>query len=300
MIKCEKCGAEVMDGALFCTECGAPLTQPFETDVKPVGNPFAEFEANVPKPELASADTSSLIFDEPDWRKAEKIEAQAEAAQELADETAAEIKAQAAASAATSVDVAENISAEEEINQAYSVSYEDVKAQAEEQTANGQKGFFDSFKEGMAGEEEKQQGAWGAANQNHQNHQNYQNHQQGFDPNPNNQQASWSPNIYNQDYMDMPQGRDKMWAILSYFWLILWIIAFFAGAVNGRRSNFLNHHLNQSLILSIVSTIAGWIGGTIGWAVGVIVFVFGIMGIVYAAQGSTKPLPIIGNLKIFR
>ena len=29
-MRCTNCGTEVMDGARFCTECGAPLGQPFE------------------------------------------------------------------------------------------------------------------------------------------------------------------------------------------------------------------------------------------------------------------------------
>ncbi len=84
MAKCKNCGAEVLDGALFCTECGEALENPFESDVKPSTNPFAEFENNVPKPESAS----TLVFDDPDWKKAEKIDAQAEAAQAVADEAA--------------------------------------------------------------------------------------------------------------------------------------------------------------------------------------------------------------------
>lgn len=31
MARCKKCGAEVLEGALFCTECGEALTQPFES-----------------------------------------------------------------------------------------------------------------------------------------------------------------------------------------------------------------------------------------------------------------------------
>ena len=32
MARCKKCGAEVLEGALFCTECGEALTQPFESE----------------------------------------------------------------------------------------------------------------------------------------------------------------------------------------------------------------------------------------------------------------------------
>ncbi len=296
MAKCNKCGAEVLEGALFCTECGAALTEtfsetaekmenPFENmgNNKPSSNPFADFEANVPKPELASAQTSSLIFDDPDWKKAEKIEAQAAAAQEMAAEAAA---AQEMA--------------------------EEAAAQAQAQTEKEQKGFFDSFKEGMAGEQPKPnweakeepnynyngyngQGAWSAADQ--QNQFNQQNQHNQYNPAGQN----WTPEpIYNQDYLDMPQGHDKLWAIMSYFWVVLWLVAFFAGASGGRRSNFLNHHLNQSLLLNLISIPIGWIGGSIGMILGLALFVFGVVGIVSAAQGNTRPLPIVGNIKIFK
>ena len=337
MAKCYKCGAEVLEGALFCTECGAALTEevkdavsdamdqannPFEmTGPSKPSNPFAEMEANVPKPELASMDTSSLIFDEPDWRKAEKIEAQADAAQEIAAEAAAQAEAVAETVAAEATAAAE-AAPEAATQTAYNMA-DDVKAQAEAQTANGQKGIFDAFKEGMAGDKPQNNQASFNASDNAQANASFESaaytaagagagahagwqasepkqDYQSFNNQPQYTQPNWNQNVYNQDYMDMPQGNDKLWAILSYFWLILWVVAFFVGGANGRRSNFLNHHLNQSLILSIISTIGGWIGGAIGWGLGVIALVFGIMGIVYAAQGSTKPLPLIGNFKIFR
>ena len=32
MANCYKCGAEILQGAKFCSECGAPVEQPFEAN----------------------------------------------------------------------------------------------------------------------------------------------------------------------------------------------------------------------------------------------------------------------------
>lgn len=54
---CERCGAETIEGALFCTECGAPLTQPFDQNKKYNNNPFEEMDKVRPT-------MSPLVFDD--------------------------------------------------------------------------------------------------------------------------------------------------------------------------------------------------------------------------------------------
>lgn len=66
-------------------------------------------------------------------------------------------------------------------------------------------------------------------------------------------------------------------------------------------------HANQSLILLIISVAASLlsglipvVGALIGTVVSIGVFVLWIMGIINAANGEMKPLPLIGEYKILK
>lgn len=96
--------------------------------------------------------------------------------------------------------------------------------------------------------------------------------------------------------------------IVSYITLIGWLIAFLAG--DKENSKF---HLNQSLVIMIINlviSVADWILGKIiiigtifgivAAIAGIVMFVFWIMGIVSAAQGTEKPLPIIGGITLLK
>ncbi len=93
----------------------------------------------------------------------------------------------------------------------------------------------------------------------------------------------------------------KVTAIISYFGLILWLVAFLAGDKEGAK-----FWLNQSLVLTIASVavsvvaiipILGWIVSAVG---GIAIFVFWIMGLVSAIQGEEKPLPLIGGIELLK
>ena len=111
--------------------------------------------------------------------------------------------------------------------------------------------------------------------------------------------------------------NNKAFAILAYFWLLVLVPIFAA-----KESKFARFHANQGLVLCIVET-AWWLinfiitailihtlswstlwllslWGVIYWLVSVGIFVFAIIGIVNAAQGSVKPLPIFGKFKILK
>ncbi len=108
--------------------------------------------------------------------------------------------------------------------------------------------------------------------------------------------------------------QNKVMGILAYlFWLVIvpWIAA--------KESPFARYHTNQGLVLAIVE-IAWWILsailtaiataayslgflaviGVISWILGIVFLVFSILGIVNAAKGEMKPLPIIGGIKILK
>lgn len=100
----------------------------------------------------------------------------------------------------------------------------------------------------------------------------------------------------------------KLTGILSYFSIVLWLIAFLAGDKENAK-----FHLNQGLVLNLASIIFGVVFGIlsafdyIGWifsllsgAVNIVVLIFAIMGIVSAAKEEEKPLPIIGSIQILK
>lgn len=96
----------------------------------------------------------------------------------------------------------------------------------------------------------------------------------------------------------------KVICILDYIY-ILWILGLFVEKDN----EDVKFHTNQGLILFILNVVAGVLGLVLGWiplvggvikficwAVNVLGFALMIVGIVNAAQGQRKPLPVIGNL----
>lgn len=107
--------------------------------------------------------------------------------------------------------------------------------------------------------------------------------------------------------------NDKIMSVLGYLG-ILFLIPLLAG-----NSQYTRYHANQGLVLFIaemVLYIAAWIIIAIFAAVNalallviiplllsvvsLVVMIFAIIGIVHAAQGEMKPLPVIGGISIVR
>ena len=108
--------------------------------------------------------------------------------------------------------------------------------------------------------------------------------------------------------------QNKVMGILAYLsWLVI------VPLLAAKESPFARYHTNQGLVLAIVE-IAWWILsailtaiataayslgflaviGVISWILGIVFLVFSILGIVNAAKGEMKPLPIIGGIKILK
>ncbi len=95
--------------------------------------------------------------------------------------------------------------------------------------------------------------------------------------------------------------------ILAYPGWICWLIAFFAGS--REESKF---HLNQGLVINIIGTAISIIEGILfripfGWIVASIlgivalgVTVLMVFGIVYAATGQERSLPVVGGIQILK
>lgn len=84
-------------------------------------------------------------------------------------------------------------------------------------------------------------------------------------------------------------------AVVSYITLIGWIIAFIL--YQNDKSELAIYHLRQSLGILILGVI-GWIIfiiPIIGWLAAIFLFVMWLMGLIYAAQGEAKPVPLLGK-----
>lgn len=107
-------------------------------------------------------------------------------------------------------------------------------------------------------------------------------------------------------------NQNKMMAVLSYFG-IFFLIPLFAAP----KSKFARFHANQGLVLclakvafGIIYSIISVIMYAISWYLGILVSLIGIlwiafavlivMGIINAAGGKAKELPIIGKIKILK
>ncbi len=107
------------------------------------------------------------------------------------------------------------------------------------------------------------------------------------------------------DYDSKDIDDNKVMGVLAYIG-ILFLIPLLAAP----NSKFARFHTNQGLILFIADVVLGAaaklvsfipvVGWVISIAVGVVGLAFMILGIVNAANGKAKELPLIGNFKLLK
>jgi uncharacterized membrane protein len=107
------------------------------------------------------------------------------------------------------------------------------------------------------------------------------------------------------DYDSKDIDDNKVMGVLAYIG-ILFIIPLLAAP----NSKFARFHANQGLVLFIADVVLGVaaklvsfipvVGWVISIAVGVVGLAFMILGIVNAANGKAKELPLIGNFKLLK
>lgn len=94
--------------------------------------------------------------------------------------------------------------------------------------------------------------------------------------------------------------NNKVMAILAYIGILVLIPILCA-----KDSKFAKFHANQGLILFIIALVCSFLTkipvlGVIVGIVDLVVFVMAVIGIIYAAQGKAKELPVIGNWTILK
>ncbi|WP_138264464.1 zinc-ribbon domain-containing protein [[Clostridium] hylemonae] len=107
---------------------------------------------------------------------------------------------------------------------------------------------------------------------------------------------------------------NKGMGVLSYLGILV-LIPLLAG---NKNSEYVRFHSNQGLVLFITSVVinllsgnwvfglhslisfSGWWFGWIFDLIGLVLFIFAVMGIVYACRGEKKELPFIGQIHLLR
>lgn len=96
--------------------------------------------------------------------------------------------------------------------------------------------------------------------------------------------------------------NNKTLSIVAYITIIGWLIAYFSG--KDKADALLKYHLKQSLGLAIVSIIfnvalmvVASIVPSLAFLglIGYVIMVFWILGIINAANGALKPVPVFGK-----
>lgn len=95
--------------------------------------------------------------------------------------------------------------------------------------------------------------------------------------------------------------QNKIYAVLAY-------LIFFLPLIAAKESRFAMYHANQGLLLLILAVAVNIVGSVIpilGWLIilplgNLFVFVLAILGIINAAQGKQKELPLIGKYVLLK
>lgn len=97
--------------------------------------------------------------------------------------------------------------------------------------------------------------------------------------------------------------NNKTLSIISYITPIGWLVAYLSG--KDQADSLLKYHLRQSLGLMIISIIFNIIMRVIATAapalsflgiVGLVILIFWVLGMINAANGAEKPVPVFGKM----
>lgn len=90
----------------------------------------------------------------------------------------------------------------------------------------------------------------------------------------------------------------KTIAIISYITFIGTIVAFVMN--QNKRNSFAAFHIRQAIGLVLLSFLVGYVNrfidfAALHWILDAAVFVLFILGLISAAQGEEKPVPVLGD-----
>ncbi len=118
---------------------------------------------------------------------------------------------------------------------------------------------------------------------------------------------------YTAEHDQADIANNKVFAVLSYIGILV-LIPIFAAS----NSKFAKFHANQGLVLFIgeiavnivlaiikiimyaIAEPLGSIFSVVSWIISVLILIIAIIGIVNAAQGKAKELPLIGKIKLLK
>jgi uncharacterized membrane protein len=108
----------------------------------------------------------------------------------------------------------------------------------------------------------------------------------------------------------LPDDEGKTAGIVSYFFIIGWLVAYFA-LHHRNKAGLGSYQLRQTLLFHIISTVAVaaldiiffyllfspdyWAASALNWLVRTSIIVLWVLGFLGAINGEKKPIPIIGE-----
>lgn len=317
MAECSKCKSKIEEGSKFCSKCGEPvsdisisLSKTSEHAEVNVG--YAEAEAGDPVLDVdvdhTEGDTKSEIdyveVDMTDMHLPEDIEVNLKEEPSVSEG----LPPKNESSNQSSVNNGNLPPKAESSNQSYP-SNEGLPPKNDASSSSNQSSVssgdlppqtesvgFSSQSSANAGTNSQNQSGYNNQEQYSSNNQGQNNFNQNFQnfANTPNRTASFNRNDIEQN---------KIVSIFSYLGILVIIPLLVAP-----NSPFARFHANQGLILFIASLILGsvssatffvpFIGGIISTAISILILVLCILGIINAASGEAKELPVIGKLKI--
>ena len=92
----------------------------------------------------------------------------------------------------------------------------------------------------------------------------------------------------------------KATGVVAYLTIVGWFVAYFAG--DREETKF---HLNQALVVNLAFIVL-WILGYIPivrwfvWIIRILLFIMGVLGVIYAIQDQDKEIPLLGIIKLLK